>query len=128
MLMEIVMYKFSKTSLKRKAECHPDLQKILDMAIKEYDFTILCGYRGEVEQNKAFAEKKSKLKYPNSKHNKKPSLAFDVAPYPIDWNNIGRFIELSMVIKRCAKEAGIKLTWGGDWRTFKDYPHYELNI
>ena len=119
-------YKFGKISAKRKSECHIDLQKVLDMAIKEYDFTILCGHRGEAEQNKAFKEGNSKLKFPNSKHNKSPSLAVDIAPYPIDWNNIDRFRELSIIIKRCAKEAGIKITWGGDWRTFKDYPHYEL--
>ena len=53
-----------------------------------YDCTIVCGHRNEIAQNLAFAENRSQLKWPNSKHNKWPSNAVDVAPYEtsgIDW-------------------------------------------
>ena len=42
---------------------------------------IVCGHRNKEDQNKAFAEGKSKLKWPKGKHNKLPSQAVDAAPY-----------------------------------------------
>jgi len=50
----------------------------------------------------------------------------DLAPFPIDWNNLDRFAELAKVIKRIAKENNTPLEWGGDWKNFKDYPHFQL--
>jgi len=70
---------------------HTDLQDVFLEVIKHIDCTILCGHRDEEEQNNAFHEGKSKLKYPQSDHNKAPSLALDGAPYPIDWRNTKRF-------------------------------------
>ena len=118
-------FAFGKKSLERLSQCHPDLQKIANELIKELDVSILCGFRGEKEQNQAFINGKSKLKWPRSKHNKTPSLAIDIAPYPIDWKNIGRFIDMCDRIKRIASELGIKIKQGREF-SFKDYPHTEL--
>jgi peptidoglycan L-alanyl-D-glutamate endopeptidase CwlK len=30
-------------------------------------------------------------------------------------------------MKAAAKELGVSIVWGGDWRTFKDGPHFELD-
>lgn len=126
------MNKFSKSSLEHLLTCHSDLQKIAIRALNLYDFTIICGSRSEEDQNKAFTEGKSKLKYPDSKHNKHPSEAFDACPYPIDWNDTERFKTMAKIILDVAKEAGIKLRWGGDWNMdgtpskFVDLPHFEL--
>ena len=120
------MASFGKTSRQRLSEIHPDLRKVLEIAIIEFDFTVLCGHRGEAEQNKANDEGKSGLRYPNSKHNKKPSRAVDIAPWPIDWNNIERFEEMKRVVFTAAHALGIELVWGGDWVRLKDCPHFEL--
>ena len=64
--------------------------------------------------------------WPNGKHNKKPSLAVDVVPYPVDWSDIERFIRFGWFVKGLAIGLGIKIRWGGDWKRFKDYPHFEL--
>ena len=69
---------------------------------------------------------KSQLPWPKSKHNMKPSLAVDVAPYPIDFKDILRFVMFSDLVKMVAKQLGIDVVWGGDWRSFKDYVHWEL--
>ena len=119
---------FSKTSLERLATCHENLQRIAHQAIKHQDFTVLCGYRGIDEQNRAFKEGKSKLQWPFSKHNTYPSTAFDLAPWPLDWNDLRQFLRLSGTIKRAALELNIPIVWGGDWKTFKDYPHYQLDF
>lgn len=119
------MYKFGQTSKMRLSTCHEDLQKIANELIKEIDVSILCGHRTEYDQNKAYNNGNSKLKYPFSKHNKSPSLAMDVAPYPIDWQNIERFEDMCNRIERIAKDLGIKVRMGRDF-SFKDYPHVEL--
>lgn len=90
-----------------------------------FDITIICGHRNKEEQNNAFAEGKSKLKWPESKHNKNPSLAVDIAPYPIDWNDIDKFKELNKRMQIAAGKLKINLQWGGTF-TFKDYDHWEI--
>jgi len=85
------MNHFSGTSKERLKACHSDLQILCNRLIKRYDFTVVCGHRGEDDQNKAFKEKKSTLQWPNSKHNTEPSLAVDLAPYEstgIDWSKL----------------------------------------
>ena len=129
------MAKFSMTSIKRLATCDARLQQIANAAIVKYDFTVLCGHRGEEDQNDAFERGTSKLKFPNSKHNKWPSRAMDLAPFPIDWDDIGRFKELAKIVLEEAKRIGVKVRWGadwdrdGDWRDekFRDWPHFELD-
>lgn len=128
------MYKFGKTSQARLDTCHPKLQEILNEAIKYTDFSVTCGYRSEADQQKAFESGDSKLKYPKSKHNTKPSMAVDVAPWPIDWDNIPRFAILAGIIKGIAMAKGIDVRLGCDWagdgditnQKFMDWPHIEL--
>jgi hypothetical protein len=128
------MYQFSKQSEQRLQTCHADLQKVLHGAIKLINFTIIEAERNEPAQNAAFAAGKSKLKYPHSKHNHRPSLAVDIAPFPLDWNNRERFALLAGVMLATAASLGIRLRWGGDWNAngemsdnkFDDLPHFEL--
>lgn len=127
------MPKFGKNSQQQLDTCHEDLQKVLNVAINEVDFTVLEGYRSKELQDKAFFEGKSKLKYPNGMHNKKPSLAVDIAPYPIDWKDLKRFGNVAFFIRGIAYSMGIKLRLGGDWNgdfinneSFFDLPHLEL--
>ena len=35
--------------------------------------------------------------------------------------------ELADKMKQAADSLGIKIKWGGDWTTFKDGPHFELD-
>lgn len=119
-------YHFGRVSLSHKKDLHPRLQLILDDAIEIMDITILCGYRNEIEQNIAFDAGRSKKRFPESKHNRMPARAVDIAPYPIDWEDIARFREMGMLIKGIAHARGIKIRWGGDWQKLKDYPHVEL--
>ena len=81
------MPKFSQSSFSKLSTCHPDLQALFYEVIKFFDCTILEGYRNEADQESAFAKGNSKLHYPHGKHNANPSMAVDVTPYPIDFNN-----------------------------------------
>lgn len=117
---------FSSQSEARLKQCDQRLQEILRTVIQDYDFSVLCGYRSKDKQDEAYANGRSKLRYPNSKHNTLPSLAVDIAPYPIDWDDIERFHELAGRVLEAAHLLDIPIEWGGHWKTFKDYPHYQI--
>lgn len=127
------MPQFSKQSLERLATCHPRIQEVLNEAILYYDFAILYGHRGKEEQDKAVLEKKSTKVWPTSKHNSLPSMAVDVAPYPIDWNDLARFALLVGFIIGLARKRGLHFRSGLDWdddgnikeHSLIDGPHIE---
>ena len=120
------MPSFGTKSQERLETCDPQIQLVLQEAIKHYDFSVLEGHRTEEKQQEYFESGASKVKFPNSKHNVYPAMAVDVVPYPIDWDNLQRFKELSEVIKEACKTVGIEnLHWGFDlWQW--DMPHWEL--
>lgn len=122
------MNKFSRSSQKKLSTCHKDLQTLCEAVLQDMDITILCGARGEFEQNEAFKNGKSKLKFPHSKHNKSPSLAVDCAPWTsggIDWKNLEAFDNMCKLFQQHADKLGIEIRLGRDFY-FKDYPHVEL--
>ncbi len=134
------MPKFSNRSKANLVQAHGDLQRIFNEVIKYFDCSVICGHRSMAEQDDAFQKGFSKVEYPKSKHNKLPSLAVDVVPYPIDWNDTKRMIYFAGIVHGIAyklkQENKIthSLRWGGDWdsdtelkdNTFQDYPHFEL--
>ncbi len=128
------MPSFSVKSLEKLDTCHPDLARLFEEVVKNYDCQVLCGHRGQSEQEAALREGRSKTPWPRSKHNFVPSLAVDVSPYPVDWNNSKSFYHFGGYVKRVAEELGIKIRWGGDWdgdfdlkdQNFFDLPHFEL--
>lgn len=121
------MNKYSESSLSRLETCHPKLQTLFKFVLPECDHTILCGHRGKEDQEKAVAEGKSQVHFPNSKHNLEPSRAVDVAPSPIEWDNEERFKDFAKIVFKNAECLGIKVVWGGNWLYFKDLPHWELH-
>lgn len=128
------MPSFSQKSKTQLSTCHSDLQLLFNMVIKSYDCVVLEGFRGEEKQNKAYDEGKSKLKWPNSNHNKYPCRAVDVSPYPIDWNDWKKFYHFIGYVQACATILGIKIRTGADWNMdgdfkdnkFNDLVHFEL--
>lgn len=128
------MAQFSQRSLEKLVECDDRIQALFNEVIKHHDCIVLCGHRNEAEQNVAFKNGNSKLQWPNSKHNKKPSMAIDVAPYPIDWNDRKRFYYFAGIVMGIAKQMNINIRWGGDFNmdnnlsndSFLDLPHFEI--
>ena len=128
------MPKFGKKSLKQLETCHANLRKVFVEVIKTVDCSILEGHRGKDKQNTLYKEGKTKVKYPNGRHNEFLSRAVDVVPYPIDWDDRERFHLFAGFVLGIANQMGIKLRWGGDWNInwfvddnkFDDFPHFEL--
>lgn len=123
------MPRFSQYSLEKLKTCDPRLQSIFMEVIKIMDCTVICGHRSQEAQDRAYFVGNSKLKWPQSKHNTTPSLAVDVAPYNkgIDWYNFAPFRKLAEIVKAEALKQNVKIIWGGDWKSFPDYPHYEID-
>lgn len=122
-------YKWSKASLAKLATCDARLQAMADMMLSrsEFDLTITCGHRGEKEQQDAFDKGTSKAKFGQSKHNNLPSLAVDICPYPINWNDKDeRWRKMALNAMWCAGRLGFEIVWGGDFKSIKDMPHFEL--
>lgn len=125
---------FSDSSLKKLETCHKDLRLICVKSIEIIDFAVICGYRNKEEQTIAFQRGFSKANYPLSRHNHLPSKAVDIAPYPINFKDDKKFYELAGVIKAVAHylfENGAishKLKWGGEFKSLKDLPHFELIV
>ncbi len=125
---------FGQRSRNNLETCHEDLQKLFNEVIKHFDCSVICGHRGQEEQDRAFHDGRSKLKFPESKHNKTPSLAADVVPYPIDWNDTRRFYMFVGTVRGIAAMMNIPVRCGADWdgdmeikdQNFHDLPHFEL--
>ena len=128
------MPRYSKRSKQRLATCDQRLQDVFNEVIKHVDCSILEGYRNKERQNKLYDEKRTKVRYPNGRHNHSPSKAVDVTPYPVDWKDRERQTLFAGFVLGIARGMGHKLRWGGDWdqdfqvmdNRFDDFPHFEV--
>ena len=136
------MPKFSKRSKGNLATADTKLQQLFNAVIEEFDCTVIYGHRTPEEQFDLFKKGRERKDgwwvkvgptvtnldglNKKSKHNYFPSKAVDVVPYPLDWKDIEAFENLAKVVKAKAEELNITVTWGGDWTSIKDYPHWEI--
>lgn len=119
-------FRLSARSLARLNGVHPDLVNVVKRAIEltDVDFTVLEGLRTadrQAELKKAGASQTLKSRHLTGH-------AVDLGAYVAgevrwDWPLYHR---IAAAMKRAAKELGVPLEWGGDWRSFKDGPHFQL--
>jgi peptidoglycan L-alanyl-D-glutamate endopeptidase CwlK len=121
--MSIVL---GQRSLSRLEGVHPDLVRVVKKAaaLSDLDFTVLEGIRSVERQKQLVSQGASKTM--NSRHI--TGHAVDLAPMIAgevrwDWP---LYHKLAKVIKAAAADEKVPLQWGGDWRAFKDGPHWEL--
>ncbi len=141
------MPKFGDRSTNKLLTCDQRLQLVFNKVIKKIDCAVICGYRNQTKQDAAFINGKSKVQFPNSKHNSFPSMAADVTPYitgrGIPWpdkkdktfmKDVGAWYLLIGYTLAIAGEMGIILRSGADWdrdwditdQRFDDLPHFEI--
>ena len=127
------MYQLSNTSKSKLETCHIDLQRVVLRAIQisSVDFGVSCGHRTLKEQQYLFSIGASKcdgIKY-KSDHQNNPSNAVDLYAYvngSANWEH-KYYQDISEAMFCAADELDIKIGWGGDWKTFKDSPHFYLD-
>ena len=114
---------FSERSEAHLAGVHHDLYHVVILArqLSEVPFEITDGLRTPEEQRHYYDTGKSKTM--KSKH--LTGHAIDVVPIPVSWEPEA-FYPIAIAMKQASDILDIPIVWGGDWRTFKDYPHFEL--
>jgi len=118
-------YKLGTRSLQNLSGVHPDMVAVVKRAIEitEQDFTVIEGIRNVSRQRELYKAGKSTTM--NSRHI--TGHAVDMVPWPVDWNDLERFEVMSEAMKKAAEELDIPIKWGGDWKSFYDAPHFELD-
>jgi peptidoglycan L-alanyl-D-glutamate endopeptidase CwlK len=121
------MYKLGPRSVQRLKGVHPDLVRVVERAIEitTVDFTVLEGLRTP-ERQKALLEAGASQTL-NSRHI--TGHAVDLGAWVGDevrWD-WPLYHKIAAAMKEAARQLGVAVVWGGDWRTFKDGPHFELN-
>lgn len=125
-------FKFSQASLEKLKGVHPDLIKVVTLALakSEVDFKVIEGLRTQERQNQLYVQRKTKTL--KSRH--LTGHAIDIVPLPLDWNNITAFGKVAKAMFEASRELKIPIRWGGDWNRngsskdepFYDGPHFEL--
>jgi peptidoglycan L-alanyl-D-glutamate endopeptidase CwlK len=119
-------FKLSVRSKKALVGVHPDLVRVVERAIQltDVDFAVTEGVRTIERQRQLFASGASTTM--NSRHI--TGHAVDVAAWvgEIRWD-WPLYHKIAEAMKAAAKELGVAIIWGGDWKTFKDGPHFELD-
>ena len=125
------MFRLSKRSLSRLDGVHPDLVEVVKLAITltEVDFGVTEGVRTVDRQRELLRAGASRTM--NSRHipgtdglGKAVDLvAYIGAEVRWDWP---LYHQIADAMKRAANALDVPVKWGGDWRTFKDGPHFEL--
>jgi hypothetical protein len=116
-------------------EGHPRLKEWFETVVKKHfpEAHASCVWRGKEDQDRDFAEGKSKLRWPKSHHNRldengKPqSKAVDLfwlssdgkqALFPLDW--------YKEIFATAVDYSAIPIRWGGTFKTLGDSNHFEL--
>jgi len=132
------MFVLGKSSIKALTEAHKDFFSVATCLMRHQimDFAVREPYRDEITQNEAFRNGLSKVMYPLSKHNKKPSDAVHFIPYVNGKPSYTKVdaIRLAGHIEVIANQLEVNLRWGGNWdsdeiiiidQKFNDLHHWE---
>ena len=132
--MTAKVFKFGARSEGNLAQVHPDLVRVMRRALElsPLDFVVIEGVRTLERQRKLVAAGASTTL--KSRHLAHPadglSRAVDIAPIgpggkvAFDWPLYHR---LAAAVKAAAAVEDVAIVWGGDWKSFTDGPHFELN-
>ena len=132
--MDKQVFRLSSRSRKNLLGVHPKLVQCVERAIEltEQDFTVVEGLRSLETQKEYFRKGASKtMKSYHLKQADGFGHAVDLYPYydgKVQVNApYARFKAIKTAMFKAAEETGIRLVWGGDWKTFVDSPHFQLS-
>ena len=120
------MFNLSNKSRAKLEGVHPDLIRVVERAIQitPVDFTVLEGRRTLARQKQLLAAKATTTL--ESRHI--TGHAVDLGAYvgkSVRWD-WPLYHQIADAVKQAAKDVGVPIEWGGDWKTFKDGPHFQL--
>lgn len=120
------MFTLGSRSRQRLEGVHPDLVRVVERAIgiTTVDFTVLEGRRTPERQRQLVAAGASQTM--NSRH--LTGHAVDLGAWvnsQVRWD-WPLYYRIADAMKAAAQAEDVSIEWGGDWKTFKDGPHYQL--
>lgn len=125
-------FKFSRSSIERMNGVDKNLRNVAYRAlqISKVDFGIPAygGRRTAEEQKQLFDDGKSQLDGTEKKSYHQTGKALDVYAF-VDGKASWEPEHLAMVataMLQAASEMGVKLEWGGLWKSFVDMPHFQV--
>ena len=125
-------FKLGANSLKNRAGVDSRLIEISDLAISlsNIDFGIPStgGLRTEADQAKLYTSGASKADGRTNKSYHQTGLALDVYAYvdgKASWDKLHLAL-IATVMLQASAQLGYKLKWGGNWKSWQDMPHFEL--
>lgn len=134
------MFKLGNTSLARLKGVDETLVNVVKRAIEisEIDFSVLEGLRTLTRQRELYAQGRTtpgKIVTWTLKSKHIMGKAVDLVPYPLDWNDLGKFDKIKKAMFQAAEEQGVNLRWGADWNSNGkprekgefDSPHFEID-
>ena len=122
-------YKLSDTSKARLIDVDPRLVEIIDRAltISLTDFGVASGRRSAQEQNELFLAGASLCDGYEKTSNHQFGRAVDLYAYQQKalWTKADLALVACAMLESAAA-LGVPLQWGGKWRGFPDYPHFQI--
>ena len=123
-------FKFGSKSLKTLEGVDPVLKLLCEVALhySEKDFSVYSGKRSATQQHEMFLKGASKLDGFKRKSMHQHGLAVDLVPLTNnkgDWRD-SAYDPIVAAFDMASNALGVEYNWGGEWRTFKDCPHFEL--
>ena len=130
-----------KQSLEHLETCDTRLLQIFTIVDTFIPLRVTEGFRDKETQDRLYNEvdangkRKTKVKWPDSKHNTIPSIAVDAVPLPVDYHDMRKLHYFAGFVMAVAALHGVTLRWGGDWDGDKilgepsddwDKPHFEI--
>lgn len=119
--------RLSERDRQRLVGVHPDLVRVVERAAQaeEAAFIVLEGLRSMERQAQLAAAGRSQTM--RSRH---------LTGHAVDLGALGEggklvwtrpaYYALGALVKAAAKDEGVPVEWGGDWRGFFDGPHFQL--
>lgn len=118
--------KLNKSSEQKLVGVHPDLIHVVMVAAEntKTDFIVTEGLRTKERQEQLVKAGASRTM--RSRHI--TGHAVDLAAVvngEVRWD-WPLYAKLAVEMKKAAKQLNIPIEWGGDWKSFKDGPHFQL--
>lgn len=121
-------------SVNRLKKVHPDLVRVVQRAAAltapSFGFVITCGIRTVEEQRKLVQAGASRTMRSRHLPGKTIGLSHAV-DFAVTLNGKVKwdwplYAQLAVLVKQAAREVKVPIEWGGDWKGFRDGPHFQL--
>ncbi|HGM5294470.1 TPA: M15 family metallopeptidase [Serratia marcescens] len=126
MLNDIEEIRFTARSEENLRGVHPDLVRVIRLALRYslVPFSVSEGLRSMARQREMVRAGSSQTL--RSRH--LTGHAVDVVAMPagvVSWE-WDCYAQIAVAVRRAARECGVNVEWGGEWKTLKDGPHFQL--